>query len=154
MTALPADVDFPLINASLNGVAGLLLIAGYFCVRTRHIRAHAACMLTALAVSTVFLASYLYYHIVVRGGVDTKLRDQWPSEAPDVLRYTYYAILISHVLLAIATVPLALYTVYQGLTGRIARHVPVARWTLPIWLYVSVTGVVVYWMLYRLYATP
>jgi uncharacterized membrane protein YozB (DUF420 family) len=145
------SVDFPALNASLNAVAAVLLLAGYGCIRLRRVRAHAACMLSALGVSTVFLASYLYFHIVVRHGAETHFRSQWP-EAPAWVELVYQGILLSHVLLAVMTVPLALYTVWQALRGHIARHVRVARWTLPIWLYVSVTGVVVYEMLYRLYA--
>jgi uncharacterized membrane protein YozB (DUF420 family) len=107
-------------------------------------------MLSALVVSAVFLSSYLYYHLVVRHGVATSFQSQWP-EAPDSVRYLYYAILLSHTLLAIAVAPLALFTAWQGLRGRLAQHVRIARVTLPLWLYVSITGVVVYWMLYRMY---
>src|SRR5262249_48515132 len=106
---------------------------------------HKICMLTALAVSSAFLASYLYYHIIVRGGQST------PFTAPGWPRYFYFTVLISHVVLAAVIAPLALYTAYLALRGRIARHTRLARWTLPIWLYVSVTGVVVYSMLYHLY---
>ena len=144
-------VDFPALNATLNGMAGVLIVAGYACVRRRLYRAHAACMLTALVVSAVFLASYLYYHLVVKQGIATRFQDQAPY-APDWVRYLYYTILTSHTLLAATVAPLALFTAWQGLQGRLDRHVRIARWTLPVWLYVSVTGVVVYWMLYRLYA--
>ncbi len=145
------SVDFPALNASLNAAAGVLLMAGYGCVRRRLYRAHAACMLSALLVSTVFLASYLYYHFAVKHGVSTSFRSQAP-DAPAWVPPVYYSVLLTHVILAMVTVPLALFTAWRGLQGRIRRHVAVARWTLPIWLYVSVTGVVVYWMLYRLYA--
>jgi uncharacterized membrane protein YozB (DUF420 family) len=145
------NVDFPALNAGLNALAGVLIVAGYACIRRRKFRAHAACMLTALLVSAVFLSSYLYYHLVVKHGVATSFRSQWP-EAPDGIRYLYYAILLSHTMLAVAVAPLALFTAWQALRGNFARHVRVARLTLPIWLYVSVTGVVVYWMLYRMYA--
>ncbi len=145
------SVDFPALNAALNAGAGVLLLAGYACVRARRFRAHAACMLSALGVSAAFLASYLYYHVVVKHGVSTSFRSQAP-DAPEWVPYVYYSVLLTHTVLAAVTAPLALYTAWQGLRGRIRRHERVARWTLPIWLYVSVTGVVVYWMLYRLYA--
>jgi uncharacterized membrane protein YozB (DUF420 family) len=147
---IPAE-SFPALNAALNAAAGILLLAGYLAIRRRAVRAHVACMLTALAVSAAFLASYLYYHLAIKGGRATSFHDQAPG-APDWVRYLYYGILGSHTLLAAAVAPLALVTAYLGLTNRLSRHVRLARWTLPIWLYVSVTGVVVYWMLYRLYA--
>jgi uncharacterized membrane protein YozB (DUF420 family) len=146
----PGAVDFPQLNAALNAASGVLIVLGYVAVRRRRVRLHAACMLSALAVSAAFLASYLYYHLAVKAGVSTRFANQWP-DAPDWAGYTYYAILLSHTVLAAVVAPLALYTAWQGLNDRIARHVRVARWTLPLWLYVSVTGVVVYWMLYRLY---
>jgi uncharacterized membrane protein YozB (DUF420 family) len=149
---VPPEI-FPPLNASLNAAAGLLLVAGYLAVRGRRLRLHAALMLSALAVSTVFLGCYLYYHLVIKHGQPTQFEDQAPY-APAWAKPVYLAILRSHMVLAAATVPLALFTAYQGWRGRLARHVRVARWTLPIWLYVSVTGVIVYWMLYRLYATP
>ena len=105
-------------------------------------------MLTALLVSTVFLGSYVYYHLAIKHGEPTR----FPSDAPDAARYIYYAVLLTHTPLAIAVAPMALFTAWQALRGRFDRHVRLARWTLPIWLYVSVTGVVVYWMLYQLYA--
>jgi uncharacterized membrane protein YozB (DUF420 family) len=149
MMILPES--FPALNASLNAAAGVLLVAGYVAIRRGAVRVHVACMLTALVVSAVFLASYLYYHIAIKGGRATSFSEQAPL-APDGVRYLYYAILGSHTLLAAAVAPLALITAYLGLTNRLSRHVRLARWTMPIWLYVSVTGVVVYWMLYRLYA--
>ena len=141
---------FPPLNAALNAAAGGLLLVGFAAIRLRRVRIHVACMLSALAVSAVFLASYLYYHLAVRHGLPTKFGDQWPL-APSWAAWVYYAILTSHTALAALTAPLALWTAYLGLRGRLTRHVWIARWTLPIWLYVSVTGVVVYWMLYRLY---
>ncbi len=141
---------FPPLNAALNAAAGVLLLIGYAAIRRRLVRLHVACMLSALAVSAVFLTSYLYFHIAVRHGVPTKFAEQWPS-APPWLGWSYYALLLTHTALAAVTAPLALVTAYLGLRGRLARHVRIARWTLPIWLYVSATGVVVYWMLYRLY---
>jgi uncharacterized membrane protein YozB (DUF420 family) len=102
-------------------------------------------MLVALTVSAAFLASYLYYHVIVRNWQSTHF------VGPEGVRTLYLGILLTHTVLAIATAPLALFTAFLGLAGRIARHKKLARWTLPIWLYVSVTGVVVYWMLYHLY---
>jgi protein SCO1 len=141
---------YPPLNASLNAAAGLLLLLGYAAIRRRRVRLHIACMLSALAVSAVFLAFYLYFHLVIMHGQPTRFHDKWP-EAPKWLENAYLLILTTHTILAAATAPLALYTASLGLRGRLARHVWIARWTLPIWLYVSVTGVVVYWMLYRLY---
>jgi protein SCO1 len=141
---------FPPLNAALNALAGLLLLIGYGAIRRRMVQLHVACMLSALAVSAVFLASYLYFHLVVMHGQPTYFREKWP-DAPRWVEAVYLAVLGSHTLLAAATAPLAVFTAYLGLRGRFARHVWIARWTLPIWLYVSATGVVVYWMLYRLY---
>jgi uncharacterized membrane protein YozB (DUF420 family) len=137
--------DLPSINALLNGTSAVLLTIGYVAIRRLRIRLHAACMLTAFGVSIVFLASYLYYHFVVKGGQPTEFRgDGW-------IRPAYFSILISHTVLAAAVAPLALVTLAKALRRRFDRHVRLARWTLPLWFYVSVTGVVVYWMLYRLY---
>jgi uncharacterized membrane protein YozB (DUF420 family) len=137
--------DLPSVNAALNGASALLLTAGYLAIRRRRVRLHATCVLAALAVSAVFLASYLYYHFAVRGGRPTAFTGHgW-------VRPLYFAVLLSHTSLAVVVAPLAVYTAVQGLRGRLARHVRVARWTLPVWLYVSVTGVAVYCMLYRLY---
>jgi uncharacterized membrane protein YozB (DUF420 family) len=140
----------PTVNALLNGTCAVLLVAGYAAVRRRRITAHKACMLAALAVSALFLASYLYYHFVVIRGEHVSFRERVPL-APEWVAQVYLAVLLSHTVLAAAAAPLALITAYLGLRDRVARHVRLARWTLPIWLYVSVTGVVVYWMLYRLY---
>jgi len=137
--------DLPSVNAALNGTSALLLMAGYAGVRQRRIGIHKACMLTALAVSTAFLASYLYYHLGVRHGQPTRFTGEGG------VRLIYFAILGSHTILAAVTAPLAIVTAYLGLRNRIDKHRRIARWTLPIWLYVSITGVVVYWMLYRLY---
>jgi len=118
----------------------LLLAAGYRFIRQRRIAAHKACMLSAFGVSTLFLISYLTYHAQV--GSVRYTGTGWA-------RYVYFFILITHIVLAAAIVPLALLTIVRALRGRFERHRAVARWTLPIWLYVSVTGVVVYLMLYR-----
>ena len=107
-------------------------------------------MLTTIAVSALFLASYLFFHIVIKEWRPTRFADQAP-DAPAWVGYLYAAILISHTVLAAFATPLALASAYLGVRDRLSGHVRIARWTLPIWLYVSVTGVVVYWMLYRLY---
>jgi protein SCO1/2/putative membrane protein len=142
---LARPVSWPAINATLNGSCAVLLVLGYAAVRRRWIALHKACMLTALAVSAAFLTCYLYYHFAVLRGQPTRFTGEgWA-------RLTYFTILLSHTLLAVVVTPLALVTTYFGLRDRLARHVRLARWTLPLWLYVSVTGVVVYWMLYHLY---
>jgi uncharacterized membrane protein YozB (DUF420 family) len=139
------EQDLPSVNAFLNGLSALLLVAGYRAIRNRRVVLHQTCMLTALGVSVFFLASYLYYHFHVKAGQPT------PFPGQGWVRPVYFTILLTHTVLAAAAAPLALVTAYLGLRGRLARHVRIARWTLPIWLYVSVTGVVVYWMLYHLY---
>ena len=134
--------DLPLLNASLNATSAVLLVLGYTFIRQRRIRLHRACMISACVVSTLFLTSYVVYH----ANVGSK---HFPGTGP--IRTVYFAILITHVILAAAVPPLALITLIRGLRARFDRHVAIARWTLPIWLYVSVTGVAVYVMLYRLY---
>jgi protein SCO1 len=135
----------PTINASLNGGSGVLLVLGFLFIKTRMVLVHKVCMLLALAVSAAFLGCYVYYHFAVLDGQPT----QFSGEG--AVRPVYYAILLSHIVLAVVVTPLALRVTYLGLRNRLARHVALARWTLPVWLYVSVTGVVVYWMLYHLY---
>jgi protein SCO1/2/putative membrane protein len=137
---------FPKVNASLNGLSAVLILTGYLFIRRRWIALHKACMLAALAVSTLFLCSYLYYHFVLLHGQ----RTEFPGEG--LPKTVYLAVLVSHSFLAVIVAPLALVTTYLGLRNRLSRHVSLARWTLPLWLYVSVTGVVVYWMLYHWYA--
>lgn len=144
--------DLPAINALLNGLAALLIVVGFITIRLRYTRIHVMCMVTTLVVSAIFLTSYLYYHLVIQEGRPTRFEDRAP-DASDWVRITYLAILLSHTILAIAVPPLALTSMYLGIRNKLTRHVAVARWTLPIWLYVSVTGVIVYVMLYRLY-TP
>jgi uncharacterized membrane protein YozB (DUF420 family)/cytochrome oxidase Cu insertion factor (SCO1/SenC/PrrC family) len=143
--------DFPAFNATLNAASAVLLVLGYTFIRLRRIRLHITCMLSALVVSTLFLTSYLYYHLAIKSGRPTSFSDE-AIGAPDWVRYLYLAILGTHTLLAVIVAPLALYVAWLGLRGRFGRHVWIARWVLPMWTYVSVTGVVVYWMLYRLYA--
>ena len=131
----------PAVNASLNATSTLFLVIGWLFIRRRDMRRHRFCMWTAFAASGLFLASYLVYHANV-GSV--------PYGGDGVLRIVYFAILITHVVLAAVILPLALVTLSRALSRRFDRHRAIARWTLPIWLYVSVTGVVIYLMLYRM----
>lgn len=131
----------PTLNAVLNATSAVLLALGYRFIRRRNITAHRACMLGAFAVSIVFLISYLTYHYQV-GSVHFPMTG-W-------VRGVYLAVLASHTALAALVPPLAIVTLSRALARRFDRHRRVARWTLPIWFYVSVTGVVVYWMLYHL----
>jgi uncharacterized membrane protein YozB (DUF420 family) len=137
--------DLPSVNAALNATCAVLLVLAYAAIRARRVRLHQALMLTAFAVSVVFLASYLYYHFVVKDGRPTKFTTEgWP-------RTVYLTVLLTHTVLAALVAVLAPVTLVLGFGATTNRHKRLARWTLPIWLYVSVTGVVVYWMLYRLY---
>jgi putative membrane protein len=138
-----ATADIPAVNATLNGTTAVLLSLGYAMVRRRKILLHKTFMLSAFGVSTLFLASYLWYH--AHAGLRRFEGRGW-------IRPVYFAILISHTVLAAVVVPLALTTVYFGLRSRHPAHQRIARWTLPIWLYVSLTGVVVYLLLYRLFS--
>jgi uncharacterized membrane protein YozB (DUF420 family) len=133
--------DLPALNATLNAIATVLLTAGWILIRQGRRDAHRRCMLSALGVSAAFLTSYLVYHFNV-GSVP--FRKQGP------IRTAYLAILVTHIVLAAAIVPLVLVTVSRALAARFDRHRRIARWTLPLWLYVSVTGVVIYVMLYRM----
>ena len=133
--------DLPALNASLNGLSALLLTAGYRYIRRGNVTAHRACMLTAFALSTLFLISYLIYHSQV-GSVRFQ-HHGW-------IRPVYFTILITHVTLAAVILPLAIVTLSRALRQKFDKHRRIARWTLPLWLYVSVTGVAVYVMLYRL----
>jgi len=133
--------DLPGVNASLNGLSALLLAAGYACIRSGRRTAHRNCMIAALVSSTLFLASYLVYHFHV-GSV------RFMGQGP--IRTLYFAILLTHTTLAVLIVPLVAVTVTRALRERFDAHRRIARITLPLWAYVSVTGVVIYWMLYRL----
>jgi putative membrane protein len=135
--------DFPALDAGLNALSAVLLALGFFFIRRKNVSAHKACMLSAFASSTLFLACYLWYH--AHHGVT-----HFPGRG--AVRAFYFALLGSHTVLAAVIVPLVLLTLYRALRQRFDLHRRVARWTLPLWLYVSVTGVVVYWMLYHLYA--
>jgi len=133
---------FPAVNAGLNGASAVLLTTGRVLIRQKRVRLHRACMITAVVASSLFLVSYLYYHAHV-GSV------HFPGGG--WVRPIYFTILISHTVLAATVVPLVLLSLTYGLRGKFERHRRLARWTFPIWLYVSVTGVVVYIMLYQIY---
>lgn len=133
--------DLPALNAVLNTASAVLLLAGWRLIRHGRRRAHRVAMLAALTTSTLFLVSYLAYHYRV-GSVR--------FAGAGALRAVYLSILVSHTVLAVAIVPLVLVTAARALRGRFAAHRSLARYTLPLWLWVSVSGVVVYWMLYRL----
>jgi uncharacterized membrane protein YozB (DUF420 family) len=132
--------DLPAVNATLNGIAGVLLLIGFLLIRSRHIALHRRFMLAAFGASALFLVSYLVYHAQVGSVRFTR---------QGVVRPVYFTILITHVVLAAAVLPLAIVTLSRGLNGRFQGHRQIARWTLPIWLYVSVTGVLVYVLLYQ-----
>lgn len=132
--------DLPTLNASLNATSTLLLLAGYAFVRKRNITAHHRCMLGACGTSVVFLVSYLIYHYQ---------HGATPFGGHGWVRPAYFSILISHTALAVAVVPMAAITLHRALRARFDKHRRLARWTLPLWLYVSITGVLIYWMLYH-----
>ncbi|HXT22872.1 MAG TPA: DUF420 domain-containing protein [Thermoanaerobaculia bacterium] len=133
--------DLPALNAVLNAAAAVALLVGFWLIRRKRWRAHRAAMITALVLSSAFLTSYLIYHAQV-GSV------RFQGHGP--VRTLYLSILATHTVLAAAVPVLAIITLSRALRRRFDRHKAIARWTLPIWLYVSVTGVVVYWMLYRM----
>lgn len=134
--------DLPGLNAVLNATSAVLLTTGYVLIRRGRRDLHKRCMLAALVTSTAFLTSYVIYHAHAGSR---------PFHGHGPIRVVYFAILITHVVLAAAILPLALVTTARGLRSQFDRHVRIARWTLPVWLYVSVTGVVIYLMLYRFY---
>jgi len=133
--------DLPAVNATLNALSGILLVTGYTLIRSRRIEQHRKVMIAAFITSSLFLVSYIVYHVQV-GSV------RFPRHG--FVRPLYYTILITHVTLAVLVLPLAIITLSRGLKARFAQHRRIARWTFPIWLYVSVTGVLVYLMLYHL----
>jgi uncharacterized membrane protein YozB (DUF420 family) len=131
----------PTLNATLNGISGTFLLIGYLLIRQRHINAHRNAMLGAFVSSMLFLVSYLIYHANVGSR---------PFAGQGPIRIVYFAILISHVILAAAILPMAISTLSRGLRGKYADHKRIAKWTFPAWMYVSVTGVIVYLMLYQM----
>src|SRR3954469_23621863 len=130
--------SLPTFNAILNLTAAILIGAGFYFIKRKNIQAHRYCMVAALAVSSVFLASYLFYHYNV--GSVRFMKQGW-------IRSVYFPILITHTILAVTVLPLVLRTVFLSFSGQLRKHVRIARWTFPVWMYVSVTGVVVYLML-------
>lgn len=139
---------FPHLNAVLNATSGLFLLAGFYFIRTKQISKHRACMLTAASVSTLFLVGYLTHH---------SLRTYYFGLGPTrftgegVIRPVYFTILTSHTILAALVTPLVLLTLWRGLKGQFETHKKIARLVFPVWLYVSVTGVIVYFVLYHFY---
>lgn len=134
---------FPAINATLNGASAVLIVTGRGLIKRGRVAAHRACMIAAVVASSLFLVCYIYYH--AHAGV---IRFQGQG----LVRPLYYSILISHMILAAVIVPLVIITLARAWRGTFDRHRAIARWTFPVWLYVSVTGVVIYVMVYRLYA--
>ena len=133
--------DLATVNAGLNATAAVLIGTGFYFIKQKNIQAHKACMLAAMVVSALFLTSYLVYHYNVGSVRFTK--QGW-------MRDVYLPLLITHTVLAAVVLPMVLRTGFLAATGRFGKHVRIARWTFPVWMYVSVTGVIVYVMLYRL----
>lgn len=134
----------PTLNAMLNATSGILIVIGFLMIRRKRISAHRACMLGAITCSSLFLISYVVYHVGFGAGVTRFTGEGW-------VRTAYHTILISHTILAVTVVPFAIVTLTRALRRDFARHRKVARWTFPMWLYVSITGVIVYLMLYHFY---
>jgi len=135
--------DLPSVNASLNGVAAVLLVFGFYLIRHKRVQTHKKVMISAFVTSSLFLICYIVYHVQV-GAKSTHFMKT------GFIRPVYFSILISHTMLALTVPVLAIITLNRGLSSRFDKHRKIARWTLPIWLYVSVTGVVVYLMLYHM----
>jgi uncharacterized membrane protein YozB (DUF420 family) len=136
--------SLPTLNAILNATSGILLVTGYIFIRRKRPDAHRLCMISALTASCLFLISYVTYHVVFARGVT-----RFTGEG--LARGVYLTILTSHTILAVVIVPFVLVTVYRAAKRRFTEHRRVARWTFPMWLYVSITGVIVYVMLYHIY---
>lgn len=135
--------DLPAVNASLNGVATLMLLGGWWAIKFRqNAQLHRAFMVAALVSSALFLSCYLYYHYSIGGG--TRYEEQ------GILRVIYFTILLTHIPLAVIMVPFILMAVWHAIRGKFDRHKKIVRWVWPVWMYVSVTGVVIYVMLYQL----
>jgi uncharacterized membrane protein YozB (DUF420 family) len=143
MSSIPLS-SFPALNASLNAACTVFLLLGYVFIRSRRILAHKICMVSAFTCSMVFLACYLYFHF--HAGIIRFGGEGW-------IRPVYFALLLSHTILAVTILPLAIITLSYALREKFASHMKIAHWTFPLWLYVSVTGVVIYWLLYIAY-TP
>ncbi len=138
-------ISQPAWNAILNGSSAILVVTGYVMIRSKRVQAHKACMLAAVGTSTAFLISYIDYHLRV-GSI------RFPGQG--IARTGYLTMLGTHTILAAAIVPLVIITLVRALKGRFADHKRIARWTLPLWAYVSVTGVLIYVLLYQVYAAP
>jgi uncharacterized membrane protein YozB (DUF420 family) len=135
--------DLPVVNATLNGLSAIFLGAGYWFIRKKNVPAHRVCMISAFTTSVLFLCCYLTYHIVVKAV--THFRE------PPWFRPIYLTLLTSHVILAFVIIPLILITLTRALKGKFERHRAIAKWTWPLWMYVSVTGVMVYLILYKIF---
>lgn len=133
--------SLPALNAGLNATSALLILFGFWLIKQKAWTGHAICMLSAIGTSTLFLISYIIYHLHHRAT---------PFPGQGWIRPVYFTILITHTTLAVVIVPMVLRTFYFAIRGRFDRHVRLARWTFPIWLYVSVTGVIIYWILYQI----
>jgi putative membrane protein len=143
-----SPADLPPVNACLNGLSAIFLSWGYYFIRRRNMTAHRRCMLGAFSASVLFLACYVTYHSYLAYYLHkgpTVFRD------PAWFRPVYLGILLTHTVLAIVIVPLALVTLARGLRERFDKHRSIARWTFPVWMYVSVTGVVIYLLLYQIF---
>jgi uncharacterized membrane protein YozB (DUF420 family) len=136
-----AVTDLATVNAGLNATAAVLIGAGFYFIKQKNIAAHKACMIAAMIVSAAFLTSYLIYHYNVGSVRFTK--QGW-------IRNVYFPLLLTHTVLAVVVLPMVLRTFFLGWKSRFSSHVRIAKWTFPVWMYVSVTGVIVYLMLYRL----
>ena len=139
-------IDYPLLNASLNATSAILIGTARYQIAKRRITAHRNLMMGAVCTSALFLVSYLYYHFAIRHGQPTRF------SGTGIARWIYFAVLTSHTILAAAIVPMIIVTVRRGLRRDDAAHTRIARWTYPLWMYVSITGVLIYLMLYRIYA--
>lgn len=137
--------ELPLVNASLNGLSALLLTTGYIFIKRGNKAAHRACMAAAFVSSCVFLICYVVHKVFVVKGVNT------PFAGPAALKPYYLLMLATHIILAIVIVPMAIATIRLGMLGRFEAHKKIARWTWPLWMYVSVTGVLIYLLLYQIY---
>ncbi len=139
-------IDYPLLNASLNAASAILIGAARYQISRRRINAHRNLMIAAVCTSSLFLVSYLYFHFAIRHGQPTRF------QGAGIARWVYFTVLTSHTILAAAVVPMIFVAARRGLRRDDAAHTRIARWTYPLWMYVSVTGVLIYLMLYRIYA--
>ena len=134
--------DLATVNAALNGTSAVLIGSGFYFIKQKNIQAHKVCMVAAVIVSSLFLTSYLIYHIGFRVGSVKFTKQGW-------IRDVYFPLLLTHTVLAAVALPMVLRTLFLAVKGRFPKHAGIARWTFPVWMYVSVTGVIVYLMLYH-----